>query len=65
MGKSWSWVDVLLHTPRMSIRKTYDFGGVQRRHRANFVQPDVFVELLRQIGPGNNGPRTRFGIRFI
>ena len=44
---------------RIGIRKTFDFGGVQRRHRASFVEPDVFVELLRQIGPGNNGSRTR------
>jgi hypothetical protein len=44
---------------RIGIRKTFDFGGVRRRHRASFVKPDVFVELLRQIGPGNNGSRTR------
>jgi hypothetical protein len=44
---------------------TFDFGFVQRRHRARFVEPDVFVELLRQIGPGNNGSRTRLRIRSI
>jgi hypothetical protein len=65
MGKSWPRVDVLLHTPRIGVRKTFDFGGVQRHHRASFVEPDVFVELLRQIGPGNNGSRTRFRIRSI
>jgi len=54
MGKSWPRVDVLLHMPRMGVRKTFDFGGVQRRHRASFVEPNAFVELLRQIGPGNN-----------
>src|SRR5713226_7739644 len=50
---------------RIGVRKTFDFGVVQRRHRAGFVEPDVFVELLRQIGPGNNGSRTRFRIRSI
>jgi hypothetical protein len=65
MGKSWPRVDVLLHTPRMGVRKTFDFGGVQRRHRASFVEPNAFVELLRQIGPGNNGSRTWFRIRSI
>jgi hypothetical protein len=49
----------------MGVRKTFDFGGVSQRHRASFVEPDVFVELLRQIGPGNNGSRTRFRIRSI
>src|SRR6202022_3570586 len=65
MGKSWPRVDVLLHMPRMGVRKTFDFGGVQRRHRASFVEPNAFVELLRQIGPGNNGSRTWFRIRSI
>src|SRR5229473_5348455 len=53
------------HAERIGVRKTFDFGIVQRRHRASFVEPDVFVELLRQIGPGNNGSRTRFRIRSI
>jgi hypothetical protein len=53
------------HAERIGVRKTFDFGGVQRPHRASFVEPDVFVELLRQIGPGNNGWRTRFRIRSI
>src|SRR6267378_4815671 len=46
------------HAERIGVRMTFDFGGVRRRHRASFVEPDVFVELLRQIGPGNNGSRT-------
>src|SRR5216684_2899317 len=50
---------------RIGVRKTFDFAVVQRRHRAGFVEPDVFVELLRQIGPGNNASRTRFQIRSI
>jgi hypothetical protein len=50
---------------RIGVRKTFDFGVVQRRHRASFVEPDVFVELLRQIGPGKNASRTRFQIRSI
>src|ERR1700737_245336 len=37
------------HAERIGVRKT--FGGVQRRHRASFVEPDVFVEWLRRIGP--------------
>jgi hypothetical protein len=53
------------HAERIGMRKTFDFGGVRRRHRASFVEPDVFVELLRQIGPGNKGSRTRFRIRSI
>ena len=53
------------HAERIGVRKTFDFGIVQRRHRARFVEPDVFVELLRQIGPGNNGSRTWFRIRSI
>jgi hypothetical protein len=53
------------HAERIGIRKTFDFGGVRRRHRASVVEPDVFVELLRQIGSGNNGSRTRFRIRSI
>src|ERR1700694_2997984 len=53
------------HAERIGVRKTFDFGGLQRRRRASFVEPDVFVELLRQIGPGNNGSRTRFRIRSI
>ena len=61
----WPRVDVPLHTPRIGGRKTFDFGGVQRRHGASFVEPDEFVELLRQIGPGNNGSPTRFRIRSI
>src|SRR3981081_2682868 len=65
MGKSWPRGDVLLRTPRIGVRKTFDFGGVRRRHRASFVKPDVFVELLLQIGPGNNASRTRFQIRSI
>jgi hypothetical protein len=40
-------------------------AGVQRRHRASFVEPDVCVALLRQIGPGKNGSPTRFRIRSI
>ena len=47
------------HAERIGVRMTFDFGGVRRRHRASFVEPDVFVELLRQIGPGNNGSRIR------
>src|SRR4030081_1502800 len=33
MGKSWPRFDVLLHTPRIGVRKTFDFGGVFRRNR--------------------------------
>src|SRR5580692_771672 len=50
----WPRVDVPLHTPRVGVRKSFDFVG-----------PDAFVELLRQIGPGNNGSPTRFRIRSI
>jgi hypothetical protein len=64
-GQVWPRVDVPFHTPRIGVRKTFDFGGIQRRHRASFVEPDVFVELLRQIGPGNNGSPTQFRIRSI
>jgi hypothetical protein len=53
------------HAERIGVRKTFDFGGVRRHRRASFVEPDVFVELLRQIGPGNNGSRSRFRIRSI
>src|SRR6266403_1073214 len=53
------------HAERIGVRKTFDFGGVQRRHRASFVEPDVFVEWLRRIGPGNSPSRTRFRIRSV
>jgi hypothetical protein len=64
-GQVWPRVDVPPQTPRIGVRKTIDFGGIQRRHRASFVEPDVFVELPRQIGAGNNGSPTRFRIRSI
>src|SRR3981081_1663084 len=31
-GQVWPRVDVPLHTPRIGVRKTFDFGGIQRRH---------------------------------
>ena len=37
------------HAERIGVRKTFDFGVVQRRHRARFVERDVFAELLRQL----------------
>src|ERR1700716_4194877 len=39
------------HAERIGVRTTFDFGGVSQRHRASFVEPAVFVELLRRIGP--------------
>src|ERR1700716_2790872 len=48
----------------IGVRKTF-FGVVQRRHRASFVKPGVFVELLLQIGPGTKTSRTRFQISSI
>src|SRR3979490_1822031 len=66
MGKLWPRVDVLLHAPNGWVSgRPLIFGVVQRRHRASFVKPDVFVEVLLQIGPGNNASPIRFQIRSI
>jgi hypothetical protein len=46
-GQVLPQADVPFHTPRMGVRKTFDFGGI----RASFVEPGVLVELLRRTGP--------------
>ena len=38
------------HSDGIGVRKSLDFRSVERRHRAGIIEPDVFVELLRQHG---------------
>ena len=38
------------HAERIGVWQALDFSSLQRRHGAGFVEPDVLIELLRQVG---------------
>src|ERR1019366_4795662 len=39
-----------LHPERICVRKPLYFGSIQRSHSVGIVEPDIFIELLRQVG---------------
>ena len=58
-------VDVPLHTPRIGVRKTFDFGGIPRHHRASFVERDVSSNCCGMLVLEIMASPTPFRIRSI
>src|SRR5271169_3734970 len=48
LGRLRSWF--ASNTERISIWKPLDLGRIKRGHGVRIIEPDIFIELLRQIG---------------
>ena len=38
------------HPERICVREPLYFGGIQRSYRVGIVEPDILIELFRQVG---------------